>query len=830
MKFFPVIGAAAAFFSLCFACAASTPSDEAAADPAELFRRAPDFLPGDPLPLRGVPLWHTNDMLSRELIHEMIFRGKENGFGGYAFLPVDSTLPKYLTEEYFDAFGYMLRQADEAGMKIVFYDDIGFPSGTAGGELQKKFPDAMAKRLDKYEWKVTGPCPLAAEIPIPLSDSVEYGVNAGVLQAAVAMNTVTNERVDISGAVRENTLVWDVPEGEWLAMVFVCAPDPFGFVDYLSPDAVRKFMSLTYDQIDRRFPGAFGTTIPMTFFDDLPAAGAQGDRNWTLGFNEKYREMYHREPALDYPALFYSIGDETPSARCRLWATRARLFSEGYPKVVHEWTARRGVLSSGHPQGPYTIGPIDMCNDPMLTHRYSDVPLFDSIHYYGHGRNGFKVPTSAAENFDKDTVAVEVYGDYRNDTFDTSMMYRALMEIFARGGNFILPHGAWSDPGDCYIDPVIGWQNPAVADGLKDYGSWVSRCCTLLRHARTVEEVAVVYPIDALQAGYHFPYDWLTGYPIKGDYPRGLFVPEETDYMEIGAILTSKIYRDFLFVHPETLDAKCTVRLKDGAPILRLDNARDFKEFKLVVLTGSDVISASNMRKILEFYRAGGKVLGTTRLPSRSTEGDADDEVCAAIEEIFGIDPAGQAFRPSILTGQEDIVLPESFRRVREFNRRGFYRREPKNPVLYDAPVEKADGGVLRAVFLPRPTDEAMRGAVDRLLPSPDVDLIPDEGTVMPTLDVVPRWDYPIEGMCQYVHKVKWGRDVYYLANSSNETAAFTAKLRGSFKTLEIWNPHTGEITPAAGTEAADDAGVVYTRVPVTLAPASDTFLVGVKE
>ena len=199
MKFFPAIGAAAAFFSLCFVCAASTPSDEAAADPAELFRRAPDFLPGDPLPLRGVPLWHTNDMLSRELIHEMIFRGKENGFGGYAFLPVDSTLPKYLTEEYFDAFGYMLRQADEAGMKIVFYDDIGFPSGTAGGELQKKFPDAMAKRLDKYEWKVTGPCPLAAEIPIPLSDSVEYGVNAGVLQAAVAMNTATERGGAVCG-------------------------------------------------------------------------------------------------------------------------------------------------------------------------------------------------------------------------------------------------------------------------------------------------------------------------------------------------------------------------------------------------------------------------------------------------------------------------------------------------------------------------------------------------------------------------------------------------------------------------------------------------------
>ena len=589
-------------------------------------------------------------------------------------------------------------------------------------------------------------------------------------------------------------------------------------------------MSLTYDRVDRRFPGAFGTTIPMTFFDDLPASGAQGERNWTPGFNEAYRKLHHREPALDYPALFYSIGDETPSARCRLWSTRAYLFSEGYPKEVHEWAAKRGVLSSGHPQGPYTIGPIDMCNDAMLTHRYSDVPLFDSIHYYGHGRNGFKVPASAAENFDKDTVAVEVYGDYRNNTFDTSMMYRSLMEIFARGGNFILPHGQWSNAAGCYIDPVIGWQNPAVEPGLKDYGAWVSRCCVLLRHARTVEDIAVVYPIDALQAGFHFPYDTLTGYPIKGDYHLGLFIPEETDYMEIGAILTSKIYRDFLFLHPETLDNKCTVEEKDGQPILRLNNERDFKEFKMVVLTGSDVISAANMRKILEFYRAGGKVLGTTRLPSRSTEGNADGEVRAAIEEIFGIDPVTQVFRPSILTGQEDIVLPESFRRVREFNKPGFYRRDPENPVLYEEPVERTENGVLRAVFLPRPTDEAMRGAVSRLLPSPDVDLIPNEGTVMPALNVVPRWDYPIEGMCQYVHKVKWGRDIYYLANSSNETAAFTARFRGRFKTLEIWNPHTGEIVPVRGDAVTDAAGTVCTQLPVTLAPVSDTFIVGTKE
>ena len=215
----------------------------------------------------------------------------------------------------------MLDEAKAAGMKIVFYDDIGFPSGSAGGELRRKFPEAMTKRLDKFEWKVTGPAPLQAELPVPLTDKVVYGIDGGVLQAAVAMNTATKERIEISDAIQGNMLCWDVPEGEWLALVFVCVPDPFKYVDYLSPAGVRAFMSLTYDQFSKRFPEAFGTTIPMSFFDDIPTKGAQGDRNWALEFNDAYRKLHHREPALDYPALFYSIGDETPSAQRRLWST-----------------------------------------------------------------------------------------------------------------------------------------------------------------------------------------------------------------------------------------------------------------------------------------------------------------------------------------------------------------------------------------------------------------------------------------------------------------------------------------------------------------------------
>ena len=47
--------------------------------------------------------------------------------------------------------------------------------------------------------------------------------------------------------------------------------------------------------------------------------------------------------------------------------------------------------------------------------------------------------------------------------------------------------------------------------------------------------------------------------------------------------------------------------------------------------------------------------------------------------------------------------------------------------------------------------------------------------------------------MVSYIHKVKNGTDVYFIANSSNNPAEFNATLRGTFRWIDIWNPITGE-------------------------------------
>ena len=49
--------------------------------------------------------------------------------------------------------------------------------------------------------------------------------------------------------------------------------------------------------------------------------------------------------------------------------------------------------------------------------------------------------------------------------------------------------------------------------------------------------------------------------------------------------------------------------------------------------------------------------------------------------------------------------------------------------------------------------------------------------------------------MVSYIHKVKNGTEVYFIANSSNKPAEFNATLRGTFKWIDLWNPMTGETT-----------------------------------
>ena len=287
-----------------------------------------------------MPFWHINGEMTTEGIWKQMKDARDlAGFTGVSVLPLSprkgkspGTLPKFMTEAYFDRFQDVLDAAEKLGMQVILYDDNDFPGGMAGGKIGELFPDHTMKRLDKIEQEVRGPSMFIDSVP------------GGTLQAVVAMNMGTLDRIELSSSVQNNVLKWAVPEGNWKLMFFLLVKDSwhkaFPVVDYLDTTAVRHMINLTYDEYEKRFGHYFGNTIKMTFFDDI--GFWRHPRTWTALFNEKFVELNGYDPKPYYPALWYNIGPETESVRHAFFNTRA----EFLPKVFQNlWVT--GPRSTG---------------------------------------------------------------------------------------------------------------------------------------------------------------------------------------------------------------------------------------------------------------------------------------------------------------------------------------------------------------------------------------------------------------------------------------------------------------------------------------------------
>jgi hypothetical protein len=675
-----------------------------------------------------VTLWWLNGKLTKNEIHEqMLAMRDKSGFSGVAPLTLHkmkpATDPEYLSEEYFMMYGHILETAKELGMTVVFYDDCDFPSGTAGNRMKELFPEDLAKYLHRNDTTFKGPSTAIVSVP------------KGKLMSVVATNLDTKQSSVITKSVQvdnnSTTLRWEVPEGKWRVQSFVCATDPGRrFVDYLNPKSMERFIDLTYNQFANRYPEHFGTTVKMTFFDDIGYSVVENYQMWTESYNEKFIEIYGYSPELLYPALWEDIGAETASARARLFSFRDQLFANGYPKAIQDWCDTKNMIGSGHPNGAYRPNPIQCPGDAILFYKHLDYPLTDYIHYYHHGVNGFKIPVSAAYNYDKPVVVLEIYGNFQQKTQklpnDGEMLYRAGMEAYARGINYLLPHGTWWDETNVAMPPEISWRNPEMADALPAYNKWAGRCETLLRAGRHVADIGVLYPINDLQARYNF-----------SDYKHsqnGRIVPEGSDYYDLITLLTRQIRKDYTLIHPEVLDEKCTVESNE----LLLNNEVNWERYKVFVLPSCKTISLSNLKNIKLFHDNGGVVIATSCLPEKSVEPGHNLEIQGIVRQMFSEEGKG-------------IFIPN-------LSADSFKQSLGNLDISWDIEIDNVHEIV----------NKSQLGQKDLETES-------------------------IDFAFNYIHKVKACTDLYFFSNSTAKSVTADVSI-ASDKTPKLWNPHNGHI------------------------------------
>jgi hypothetical protein len=522
-------------------------------------------------------------------------------------------LPAYLSEEYFAQVREILTYSRENNRKVIFYDEVGYPSGIANRTTPEKF---YRKILEKEEYLIGGSREITIEVP-----------EKGVMMAVVAMNPSTLERINLTSELKNNVLNWKSPEGTWKIMVFrSVTSEPSGSeldyriaTDYLDPEAARWFVNAVYEPHFKEIGEYFGNTIFQGFFDDVGIFDEE--RTWTNKFNEFFAKNTGLDPSIYYPALWENIGPETEPARVAFFDTRAELLADGFPKVLTEWGARHNLEMSGHCPGNYDIQPVDMNGDPFKFYRAQPVPMVDVIFTYPTGRDGFKLVSDGADYYDKPIVAAETFNSF--SPAGQTDGYRRLMELYVRGINRLIGSGL---------------PRTDVLGNTGTFSEWVGRCCMLLQGGQRVSEIAIFYPIADLQAFFRFDAPEYTE-----DARWGTFVHHDTDYLAVGEMLLEHVHRDFTFLHPDFL-LSGKIKIEDKS--LVLDNATNSQKYKVLILPGQRVISLKALQKIKDFYDAGGIVIATSLLPSKASEltgsvaqtTENDLQVQAIIKEMFGID------------------------------------------------------------------------------------------------------------------------------------------------------------------------------------------------
>ena len=722
---------------------------------------------------RPMPFWHINGHMTRAGIGKELEGAKKlSGFGGVTVLPVSpgtqwgtgkfcpGTEPAYLSDEYFERYADILEVSEKQGTQVILYDDIDFPSGSAGGRLRKEYPQYVRKYLSKEEFTVKGNQPVCRQ----RKDT------ASVLAAVSALNEQTREVLDLEPYMNGNTLAWEAPAGEWRVMFFNCGvsmdPNHGNLVDYMQPEAVSRLLEMTYGEYDKRFKRYFGNVITKTFFDDV--GFVHQENTWTPAITGIFKEKYGKNPALYYPALFYDIGPETGAARVAFFDIRSELMAEGYVKQVSEWSGKRRLSSMGHPPENYSPNSVVANGDILKYYRHVQIPLLDAIFFYGRGLNGFKQISSAADRGDKPVVGAELCGAFPAD-MDSLTLYRVALEAMVRGVSFVVPHGMWytTDADKIRIPPLIAPENPLLRDALPNYSACVGRSCLILQGGRRVSDIALLWPITAIQAETYINRDANSGLPVAN------WLPDHVNHHVLSDLLTNKLRRDFTFVHPEDL---CNGKITTAGSELVLNNETNIQHYKVLLMPGGNVISAETMRAIKQYYDNGGKVIATSSLPKRAAEFGRDEEVARLVTEMFGIDPCQESCSD-------------------KFN-------------------SNANKGCL--AFLPNPTPETLADLFTRWGLRADIAF--DESTIPPAQ----------VGFLNYIHKQKKGRDFYYITNTTGSMVQTTVSLRGKFDHLEFWNPHTGKIDPIRDAESVKQPDNSYvTNIRLSLPQESGMFIVG---
>ena len=537
---------------------------------------------------------------------------------GYGGAVVNVGFRDYLkSERQWQVYRRGLLAAIQRDMTLWWYDEKGYPSGTAGGLVTRAHPEFASLGLACYHVYASGPVNVVFPRPANCRATVWVGAVQGNLRQVCRQQFLDlREHVDAAGTLRWSPLV-----GDWTVLYMAERVNPAKmiasgdkeelrhYVNLLDPNVTAEFIRITHEAYYRETPPELWKRFRAIFTDEpalesaygagtLPADHPDQDHPpfvpWVGTFPATFQKAkgYDLRPSLY--ALFCSETEEAGYIRQDFYEVMTQLYVDSYFGQIATWCKAHGIASSGHVLNEEWLGTQVACHgDLFAALRRLDVPGIDLLAVdpvsmlNGLGFMTAKQAGSVAHLIGAEEVHCESSGRL-------SLAHRIGQ------GNLLHVMG---------VNQITSYWGIDVIDEKQylAYNDYMGRLALFLRGGRHVCDVALLYPIRAA---------WATFVPHSPLASANIDSPTINAQLDrLGGNGYAQPVRDLIQsqIDLDIIDEQAILeaRIADG----RLCVAQE--RYRIVVIPSADTMGVAAAEKLAEFGRAGGQVFFIDGLPVR---------------------------------------------------------------------------------------------------------------------------------------------------------------------------------------------------------------------